>query len=603
MCGVLGGRLTGDIDFIEKNLAFLKRRGPDSQGILKLDNGLMFGATRLAMTDPLPRSNQPMCDSQTGDVLVFNGEIFNFKKIRKDLLDLGISFDTESDTEVLLKSLSIHGERIIPFLEGMFAFAFYSSKNNSLILSRDFLGKKPLYYYLNGSNFLFSSQTKLLRKILNTNNIDYDSLYTYLTLGYIIDPSTMYSEIKSVQPGEVLIIDIKNFSIIHQEKFIPSAILNPYDSDFRSDFSSSLLSRVEGHNKFALSLSGGLDSSIIALQCAEMNLPVTAYTLRWADLEKEKYDLDAYAAEKIAKKIGIDINVITMASHEHIPRLLTEYVNAMEEPNANPTGVSMMELYSAIRLDGNRLVLTGDGADEVIGGYPRYRYADMQRYFPEFKSKFLERILNANVCKNRKLQQFAASLIHRQSEQYWLYWHRIADQKYIHSLTPIIGNSGIELGGLELGKYFHDNRVSSLMFRDLRTWLCMESNRKLDRISMWNSMEARSPFQSEVLIGNSYRKMSGNSYRLNQKEIMKEAFVSLERLPTRNAKAGFISPLGNWLRNNTDLINDTIHNLPSFIPINTKELKKLSLAPFNRDFENTKRLWSLIVLNCWFINQ
>ena len=128
MCGVLGGRLIGDIDFIEKNLAFLKRRGPDSQGILKLNNGLMFGATRLAMTDPLPRSNQPMCDSQTGDVLVFNGEIFNFKKIRKDLLDLGISFDTESDTEVLLKSLSFYGKAIIPKLEGMFAFVFFDKK-------------------------------------------------------------------------------------------------------------------------------------------------------------------------------------------------------------------------------------------------------------------------------------------------------------------------------------------------------------------------------------------------------------------------------------------------------------------------------------------
>jgi asparagine synthase (glutamine-hydrolysing) len=221
MCGFLGGKLVGDIDFIEKNLVFLKRRGPDSQGILKLNNGLMFGATRLAMTDPLPRSNQPMRDSQTGDVLVFNGEIFNYKEIRKDLLDLGINFDTYSDTEVLLKSLSIHGEKIIPFLQGMFAFVFYSAKDNRIIMSRDFLGKKPLYYYLNGNNILFSSQIKLLRKIISTNNIDYDSLSTYLTLGYIVDPSTMYSELKAIQPGEVLIIEANNLSITYQEAFIP----------------------------------------------------------------------------------------------------------------------------------------------------------------------------------------------------------------------------------------------------------------------------------------------------------------------------------------------------------------------------------------------
>lgn len=158
MCGIVGGTGTQFPSEIKKNFHLLNRRGPDSQNLLALENGLILGATRLAMTDPLPRSNQPMENSLTGDVIVFNGEIYNYKSIRSKLCKHGIYFDTESDTEVLLKSLNYFGLDFISELEGMFSFGYYNKANNLLILARDFLGEEtPLLLFRGGLYYFFFS--------------------------------------------------------------------------------------------------------------------------------------------------------------------------------------------------------------------------------------------------------------------------------------------------------------------------------------------------------------------------------------------------------------------------------------------------------------
>ena len=151
MCGIVGGVGKLSHQVIASNLNLLNRRGPDSQNCIQLDNFLTLGASRLAMTDPHPRSNQPMVDGISGNVLVFNGEIYNYKSIRKNLSSHCITFKTESDTEVLLNALTVWGVDIIPKLQGMFAFVFFDKKHNKLIMARDYLGKKPLFFYINKS--------------------------------------------------------------------------------------------------------------------------------------------------------------------------------------------------------------------------------------------------------------------------------------------------------------------------------------------------------------------------------------------------------------------------------------------------------------------
>ena len=160
-----------------------------------------------------------------------------------------------------------------------------------------------------------------------------------------------------------------------------------------------------------------------------------------------------------------------------------------------------------------------------------------------------------------------------------------------------------DLLGSELSPIFGENRVSSLMYKDLRTWLSMESNRKLDRISMWYSIEARSPFQCERVIGHGLKSMQMDNFRKLQKEILFLEYPELKILPINQRKLGFISPVGHWLRNNPDLISSTIENLPKHLELNQNELLKFTYAPFKQNFTDIKTLWSLVILTRWFMSR
>jgi asparagine synthase (glutamine-hydrolysing) len=603
MCGIIGGKGLGVLESVEKNIKYLNRRGPDSQSFIELDNNLVLGATRLAMTDPLPRSNQPLVDTQSGNLIIFNGEIYNYKKIRESLIDSGIIFNTESDTEVLLKALTYFGVDVIKQLEGMFAFVFINTKTNELLMSRDYLGKKPLYYFLNSSKLFFSSQANLVQDFINETKIDANSLNTYLDLGFIIDPDSMFENVKAVMPGEIIVINIGDNKVKTQQKFIPIMIEFAEESNVRLNVSNALVQRVHGHDKFALSLSGGIDSTILAIECSRLKLPATAYSMRWTDSDKSRYNTDSTNAEKIAKRLNINFEFVDMPNSTEISNLLDDYVTAMDEPNSNPTGLSMMALYADINRDGHRLVLTGDGADEVFGGYERYSLVNNFKYLPQINNDLLITIIRKLRLKGDFADKVSSVLFGNKFNESWKYWHTITSENKLNQLFSDFNAPKFELLGSELSTIFGENRVSSLMYKDLRTWLSMESNRKLDRISMWYSIEARSPFQCERVIGHGLKSMQRDNFRRLQKEILYLEYPELKKLPINQKKLGFISPVGHWLRNNPDLISSTIENLSKHLELKQKELLRLASAPFKQNFTDIKTLWSLVILNRWFMSR
>ena len=604
MCGIIGGIGEGVADVVNRNLYLLQRRGPDSSKILNLDNGLTLGATRLAMTDPHDRSNQPMVDISSGNIIVFNGEVYNFKDIRKQLTNSGITFDTESDTEVILKSLSVFGSRIISDFEGMFAFSFYEKKSNKLIMARDYLGKKPLYYYLGNQKFFFSSQVGIIKNYIKNPQINLQAVNTFFHLGYVIDPETMFKNVFSIKPGEILTLNLNNITVESSMSFIPKPITRPDKVEIATSLDKAITERVEGHNKFAISLSGGIDSTLIAMECMKLSLNADAYTMSWQHSDKEKYNLDAKQSKIISKELGINHQIIEMPTARELPSILDEFVCAMDQPNSNASGLSMMMLYSKIANDGHRLVLTGDGSDEVFGGYERYEIINKFRKYPKFDSKLLRNfVISANHSRNI-LRKSVSISIPTSSPESWLNWHLLTSKKSLNKLWQNESNLVINLFGDELISTFGDssNGVSSIMFKDLRTWLSMESNRKLDFVSMWYSIEARSPFQSEHVIGQGYSKMKSTNFSRVKKELLFDAFPQLKNISILKEKTGFISPLGYWLRNNSEIIQYSIKNISKYLPLNHLELVRLSQAPTNRDFHDMKILWSLIILNKWFVN-
>jgi asparagine synthase (glutamine-hydrolysing) len=602
MCGIVGGVGERSRQVIELNLDLLARRGPDHQQVLSVSNQLTFGATRLAMTDPHPRSHQPMVDENSGNVLIFNGEIYNFKKIKKELEAHGLRFKTESDTEVVLQSLSFFGNQVIDKLEGMFAFAFFNKKDNSILLARDYLGKKPLYFLLDKHRLFFASQLDFIKKFKGNVDIDLFSVFNYLKYGYIFDPNSIYEGIRAVIPGEYLVIDLNNLTISEQKNYIPYSISHPIPTDIRQQISTALLERVAGHeDKFALSLSGGIDSTILAIECSRLRLPVSTYSLDFGNSDKLRYRFDSKAAEQISTKLGHKFKKVQFPNAKQIPKILNEFVKAMGEPNANPTGLSMMHLYSQISNDGQRLVLTGDGSDEVFGGYERHNLAKKFDLLPRTLGLKSENSLLKLDFLPDNILKFLIALSPWNSPNLWIHFHKIIDNKTIREFFNYQIKSNNNYYGVELHEIFanSDNKIAAIMFKDLHTWLAMESNRRLDRISMWNSIEARSPFQSEPLIGAGYNLMNEKSFSKLDKRILKESYPELEFLPVNQNKIGFISPVGFWLRENPAMVKIALNELNQYIPVNKNYLKSLIDAPNQQDFNKIKLVWGLVVLFHW----
>lgn len=603
MCGIVGGFGEKAYLTILNHIDLLHRRGPDSSRVLKVDCGLVLGATRLAMTDPHPRSDQPMIEDDTGNIIIFNGEIYNYLELRKNLITVGIKFKTNSDTEVLLKALTFYGLEVISKLQGMFAFAFFNKISNTITLSRDFLGKKPLYYFLEGNNLFFASQVNYIKKFTSQISIDLSSIETFLKFGYLMDPQTMYKEFKAILPGQIIEIDLDKKIIVKSVNFTPSAFAENIQEDLTNVLNNAIKDRVAGHeDKFALSLSGGVDSSIIAMECARLKLPVTAYTLSWLNPDKLRYNKDAELAEKTAELLGINFKKIVMPGGKNIPIQVENYVKAMDEPNSNPTGLSMMALYSKMREDGHRLVLTGDGADEVFGGYDRYRKVNILNNLPEFNFKFSNRLIQSKNRNNNFIPKVFMALSNSNSREFWEFFHQNIFNIELNRIFRAENNfSKPELLGSELFRSFKipRKRLANMMFRDLRTWLSMESNRKLDRVSMWNSIEARSPFQAEKVINYGFKQMENEYFNYRPKALLLEAFPKLKLLPVNSEKAGFISPVGDWLRSNPKLVQESLTTLPKILPFEKNGLKSLSRAAQNGDYTELKLLWSLVILNYW----
>jgi asparagine synthase (glutamine-hydrolysing) len=604
MCGIIGVIGKDANEYVENNLNLLSKRGPDSQGIVHLSSSFSMGATRLAMTDPHPRSNQPLKDPKSGDIIIFNGEIYNYLKLKKQLKSAGLVFETESDTEVVLKSLTYYGESVIKNFEGMFAFAFYSSKQNKIILARDFLGKKPLFYSISSKFLIFSSQINLVKNYLDKTTLDESSVTTYLKFGYLMNPETMYTEIKSVSPGEMLEIDLNNIKIESRKIFTPLPISNPPEISIRGAILDAVEKRTSGHKNFALSLSGGIDSTIIGIECARLGLECHAYSMMWEESDKARYNQDFIAASAISGKLGLTFRPVRMPKITKLPDLITKYIEAMGEPNSNPTGVSMMSFYEQISHDGIRLLLTGDGSDEIFGGYKRYENINKLSRIPNNFSSYLSKLLlKSGVASDKFYRKVLINSLDN-SWNFWSFWQQLRSDQYISKFYKASSFQTFPEVNVNFSdKFLSNSRLAHIMMKDLKIWLAMESNVKLDRVSMYWSIEARSPFQSETVIGLALDKMSETKYRSLNKGVLKLHYPELNHLPINRTKVGFISPLGHWLRSNTGMVEESISYIKDKFDFDQKELLNLIRSPQLGKYEDFRFLWSLIILARWHERQ
>lgn len=576
--------------WIENQLEVHSHRGPDHSNFKTVTPKLIMGANRLAMVDRHPRSNQPMTNQESLSTITFNGEIYNYRELRKELIAEGMSFATDSDTEVLLIGLENYGSDFLTRVNGMYAFVFFDKNENKLIFGRDHLGKKPLYLMFKKDSITWSSNIASFE--ISQANVNSDAIVSYLRFGYVLDPLTMANQVHSVSPGQTIEINLLSNEKIKRP--IEQLRRKKQDS-LRRTLTDAVESRIYSEDSIGISMSGGLDSTIVALICKNLGLKLKTYTAKWSDSDKARYNADADSARKISEVLDIEHCEVEMMESSQLPVKMREFVLAMEEPNNNPTGLSMMDLYSKINGDGVRLTLTGDGADELFSGYERYRKAS---HFPKLLTIDTNIWLNSGDNQFHKLiNRFISAQFNDANFSFWASWHELFSHGEIKKLAGGKYNYASHNLFEEIGTIASESVFSKLQNQDLQVWIGMESNRRLDRISMFHSIEARSPFLDDNVVAFA---LNSRGFEFKTKsEVFKEEFPELKKMPVMAHKSGFVSPIGHWLRGNPEFVGESLSYLHENLGFSPAVMRRLELSPKLGDFEGMKKLWSLLILATW----
>ena len=501
MCGILGGN---NLDWnYSKGILSMKHRGPDGQRVIRF-NEFVLAFARLAIIDLSRNGMQPMFSENEDICIVFNGEIYGYKKIREDLIKKGYNFKTLTDTEVIINSYLEWGDEFIDRIDGMFSIAIYDRKKRVIKLFRDRVGIKPLYYYYDGKNFAFSSELKgIINTCQNCNfQIDETAIYDYINYLYIPEPKTLYKNIFKLPPACKLVYDIKNARIkgigeywklninknIHSERK-QKDLIEELHSLIHKNVEQQMIADVE----VGTFLSGGVDSSIITYVGSTINANTKAFSMGFTDKRKNELDY----ANTLATKHNIPL-CSHIISKDDINNIYYNIKDWYDEPfgdaSAYPTYLvsKMSKQYATV-------VLTGDGGDEVFGGYNRYKVfseildknrvnnrlvsrlyenTHLKKYIPDYDKLLLEDI--ALVMKNYMYEVLPDKLSFRKKynipKDYDDCW---SFRRYYDKSLPVITRS---------------------QYLDFKTYLPGDILTKVDRASMAVSMETRVPFLSREIV-------------------------------------------------------------------------------------------------------
>ena len=588
MCGFTGSVSVKPIDssLISKANEFIDCRGPDSKCVIEKkydDLNLSFHFNRLSILDLSETANQPMHSKEFNTMIMFNGEIYNHAELRQDLENQGLKFYTShSDTETLLIGLSYYGINFVNKLRGQFSIAFFDEQKSKLYLIRDRVGQKPLYYFLDNRSIHFGSSLLSLLKIIQDYKIDEDQLYSYLNYGIISAPFTLFKNIYKVMPAEVITVDLesKNFSEVKSkywnlENFLDNKPFN--NEEFFNIFTESIRIRTNADVPVANFLSGGIDSTSIVKNMADSNMKVNSFSIY---LQENKYDESKYVKE-VVNKYNLNHKSTTISSEISINEI-NQALNSLDEPYSDPSVVPSFILSNQISKY-FKVAISGDGGDELLGGYERtLKSLKKTGFFSNLISKtyhFYPAILgtgNKFLSKSNNLETKYRSFL---------------EDKKLMKLLKIKSLDNTFANGLD---YKEANHYKKLLLADYKLFLPEMMMFKIDRTSMANSLEVRSPFVDHKLI--EFIMSNNNSYLnpKNSKEVLKNYLSNdfSEEFLLRK-KQGFIFDVEKWVFKNLDFILDKISNGHVINNLNDKIINLLSI---NKSRINGQRIWKLFVL-------
>ncbi len=502
MCGILGGN-NPSWDYTA-GIASMAHRGPDGQRIVNY-KGITLAFTRLSIMDLSQRAMQPM-DSENKKVhMVFNGEIYGFTKLKKRL-EKKYKFKTTSDTEVILKAYLEFGDDFINYIDGMFGIAIYDEREQKIKLYRDRAGIKPLYYFFDGKNFAFASELKGIMELCKDIKfeIDYTAIYDYLMLQYIPEPKSMFKNVYKLQPANVLVFDIKNNRIIMNSRYWKLHVNTGVDrrhsrqeiqEHLRYLIGESIKEQLVADVPVGTFLSGGVDSSIVTYEASRIKEDIEAFSIGFSDKD---FDESQYAKILTDKyDLNVETNILGKSDIQNIKGSLKQwYDEPFADTSAYPT--FMVSKFARNKVT---VVLTGDGGDELFGGYTRYYNFLAQKQ--NYKNKHLK--LYGLMQRLGKQIGIADEKIYEMFGTEFDFYADMMGIRYNNAIEELTKDWKIEKDydpKWHLKKYYIKDLppFTRVRYLDFKTYLPGDILTKVDRASMQVSLESRVPFLSKKII-------------------------------------------------------------------------------------------------------
>ena len=590
MCGILGTNFLSNN--FEQALQIQNNRGPDFQKSVKTNDNL-FGHNRLAIIDLKEEANQPMIFDDI--LIVFNGEIYNYKQL---IIDEELECKTASDTEVLIRLYQKYGTDFLNKLNGMFSFCIYDMKKEKYFCARDRYGKKPFFYYFKDNKFIFASSIKSVLKLLDKKpNLNKVALNKYLQYFVSFGEDTFYQNILKLEAATYLIYEPKKSKELVKKRFYK---INTYKKikdestalkDIEELLISSVESRLVGDVEVASLLSGGIDSSLIsALYTKISGKKINTFSVGY-DEYKNYCELDF--AQITAKHIGSNHHPVVISKKEYINNF-HETLDALEEPHGDSAAIPLNILSQNIHQSGIKTVLSGEGSDEIFLGYDNYakflKYYEFEKSLTNGQNDFLNTIVSA-LQNNTKESEYLRRIVKKQTlyNSFGEIYTDIQRKKLFNKVPSYKAEKP------------KNDPVDWMSYIDLKIWLGESLLSKVDRVSMHNSLEVRTPFLDFNLVNYMFSIESNIKVGNTNKYLLKK--IASKYIPEEiinRTKKGFNSPFNEWLNEeygksilNTILEVNNTTNL--FKEEYIRHIYELSL---NRKFK--QHLYSLFIFSLWF---
>ena len=590
MCGIVGFNWN-DKNLVKAMSDLIRHRGPDDYGFYT-DKYISLGSRRLSIID-LSRGKQPISNEDGTKWIVFNGEIYNFIELRQELQKKKHKFRTDTDTEVILHAYEEYGRKCVERFNGMFAFAIWDSKNRELFIARDRLGKKPLFYYHSGKKFIFASEIKSILKAGIKASINKEALYFYLTYGYTPTKKSIFNNINKLEAGCTLLFKDFKIGIERYWQIDFSNKINESEDFFvkkiREHLDSAVRKRLIADVPVGAFLSGGLDSSAIVayIKKYKNDLKTFSISFDYSQFDESKY------ARMVSEKFDTghhDISFDADDVRELLPKLVKQYDEPFGDPSMVPT-----YLVSKVARKHVTVSLSGDGGDESFLGYERYlqyRLLALQEYLPK---KFISPLLSLPFGKLRNYLEFI------RLNQYKKYAELRANFKSDLRKNLFLGN--FDFSDYCKKFFVYPDYLDNISNADINTYLVDDILTKLDRSSMFVSLEARAPFLDYGFMEFSAKipmrlKLKG----AEPKYILKKSLVGiLPKSIIYRKKQGFTFPLEIYMRKELkDLINGSLAEKSELDRYISRDyINKLLRLHYNKEKDYTSGLWTMFILKLW----